>query len=308
MDSKVALIVDGNWFLHRAYHSVGKNTSVPEKKIPVQVVNWTLAAAIKWSASRIGVFFDGDAVFRYEIYPEYKAKRKAGNNGLGMAVYPNKSAEQSLDDGVYKFLPYTQQCLRLCGIYENQEPTFEADDTIAAAAHRWCAQGIEYRAVIVAKDKDSRQNISSQITVYAPGGPGQEDIQWTPSYFFKQTGFTPQQWVRYQILIGDTIDNIPSLMSKKKAASIVKTYSSLKEYFDSSEGAEFYDKNRRQLKLNRLLVTMRRDSWNDNLDELVVKNPNKELLIEEFGTVPNNLNAWLALTTRSRSGGLFSKG
>lgn len=302
MNNNVALFVDGNWLLHRAFHSVGKTSARPERVIPVQVVNWVFSAAIKWSANNIAVFFDGDAVFRYLIYPQYKGKRPGKKEGKfdGLEAADNKN-------DVYAYLSATQQCLRLSGVYEQQLPEFEADDMVCSASYRWCKEDPANTAVIVAKDKDSRQNVSSRVTVYAPGTKATEDIIWTPSFFLKKTGMTPAQWLRYQILVGDTIDNIPRCMSPKKALSVVKRYASLKDYFESEEGKKFYEENRATLKLNRLLVTMRKDSWTADLGEIRVARCQKSELISEFGVVPSSCSSFNALSAQRSSSGLFGK-
>ena len=302
MNNKALLVADGNWLLHRAFHAKGNSVGDQQSKIAAQVTNWVFSAAIRWSTKNIAVFFDGDAVFRYLIYPEYKAKRASKDKNHGSM--PMGSVASDTAD-VYSFLNSTVECLRLCGVYVEQKPEFEADDLLCSAAHRWSLQGSEYSTVILAKDKDIRQCVNEQVTVYASGSSTSEELIWTPRYFLKVVGLTPKQWLRYQVLVGDTIDNIPSCMSKAKAKSVVKRFASLKEFFESEEGIDFYSKNKRQLKLNRLLVTLRTDSWEDELRKLSVTPIKHEALKEHIGLVPKSASAFHSLST-SRPG-LFSK-
>jgi replicative DNA helicase len=59
--------------------------------------------------------------------------------------------------------------------------------------------------------------------------------------------------------------------------------------------------------LNRLLVTMRKDSWTADLGEIRVARCQKSELISEFGVVPSSCSSFNALSSQRSSSGLFGK-
>jgi 5'-3' exonuclease len=288
-----AIFPDGNWLLHRAYHAVGKNSGVPHIKVPLIITDWIFGYLIKWNSSHCSVCFDGDSVFRYAIYPEYKAKRNS-----------NRSEYENSSDPVYDLLPSVIDCLNLCGIHVQQDNEYEADDLVSSASKKWVAEKEGNRAVIIAKDKDSFQNITDKIICFTPGVKDSgSDITWTVNKVKSEKGMYPKEWLRYQILVGDKIDNIPSLMPPKKAKEVVTKYASLKEYFATEEGKDFFKKNKGALILNKLLVTMVADSWKTSFDKIRVNNSrvNDDTILEKFGRIPSGLSSYRAIGNRKSS-------
>lgn len=288
-----AIFPDGNWLLHRAYHAVGKSSNVPHKRVPLLITDWIFSYLIKWNSSNCSVCFDGENVFRYVIYPEYKIKRNH-----------NRSEYESSSDPVYDLLPSVINCLNLCGIHVQQDSEYEADDLVSSGSKKWVALGSSHRSIIVAKDKDSLQNVSDKILCFTPGvKDSASDITWTEEKVKSEKGMYPKEFLRYQILTGDSIDNIPSLMAPMRARKVVTTFSSLKDYFATPEGAEFYKKNKGALILNKMLVTMVADSWKTDFAEIKVRDSrvNNETLIETFGRIPSGLSSYRAIGNRKTS-------
>lgn len=289
----VAIFADGNWLLHRAYHAVGKTSGVPKIRVPLLITDWIFSYLIKWNSSDCSVCFDGDNVFRYAIYPEYKAKRNS-----------NRSEYETDDDPVYGLLPSVVSCLNLCGIHVQQDAEYEADDLVSSASKKWAALNSNNRAIIISKDKDSLQNVTSQIVCFTPGvKDSSSDVTWTVNKVKELKGMYPKEYLRYQILVGDRIDNIPSLMGPKKAQKIVTEYDSLKAYFSTAEGKQFFDKNKGALVLNKLLVTMVKDSWKTEFDRIKVNSSkiNDELILQAVGRIPSGLSSYRAIGSRKIS-------
>lgn len=291
--SNIAIFPDGNWLLHRAYHAVGKASNVPHVRVPLLIADWIFSYLIKWNSSNCAVCFDGDNVFRYVVYPEYKAKRNS-----------NRSEYEASGDPVYDLLPSVINCLNLCGVHVQQDSEYEADDLVSSAAKKWVALNPGNKSIIVAKDKDSLQNVSNNILCFTPGvKDSMSDITWTESKVKETKGMYPKEYLRYQILTGDRIDNIPSLMHPGKAKHVVTSFSSLKAYFDTEEGNKFYKANRGALILNKLLVTMVADSWKTDFSIIKVRDSriNNEQLIETFGRLPSGLSSYRAIGNRKSS-------
>lgn len=290
--SNTAIFPDGNWLLHRAYHAVGKTSNLPHRKVPLLIADWIFSYLIKWNSNNCSVCFDGENVFRYVIYPEYKAKRNI-----------NRSEYETSSDPVYDLLPSVVECLNLCGIHVQQDNEYEADDLVASGSKKWIALNPSNKSVIVAKDKDSLQNVSERILCFTPGTQDASDIVWTEAKVKAEKGMYPKEYLRYQVLTGDRIDNIPSLMPPKKAKHVVTNYSSLKEYFKTTEGSQFFKDNKGALTLNRLLVTMVADSWKTDFNKIKVTSSrhNDDSLIERFGRVPSGLSSYRAIGNRKSS-------
>lgn len=291
--SNIAIFPDGNWLLHRAYHAVGKTSNVPQVKVPLLIADWIFSYLIKWNSNNCAVCFDGDNVFRYVVYPEYKAKRSL-----------NRSEYETSGDPVYDLLPSVINCLNLCGIHVQQDSEYEADDLVSSASKKWVALNSANKSIIVAKDKDSLQNVSSKILCFTPGvKDSMSDIVWTENKVKEVKGMYPKEYLRYQILTGDRIDNIPSLMHPGKAKKVVTSFGSLKAYFETEEGQKFYKSNRGALILNKLLVTMVADSWKTDFSKIRVLDSriNNEQLIETFGRLPSGLSSYRAIGNRKTS-------
>lgn len=288
-----AIFADGNWLLHRAYHAVGKNSGVPKIRVPLLITDWIFSYLIKWNSSNCSVCFDGENVFRYAVYPEYKAKRKG-----------NRSEYETDNDPVYDLLPAVVNCLNLCGIHVQQDAEYEADDLVSSGARKWVDLSQDNKSVIVSKDKDSLQNVTDKIVCFTPGvKDSASDITWTVNKVKELKGMYPKEYLRYQILVGDRIDNIPSLMPPKKAQNIVTEYSSLKAYFDTPEGQLFFKANKGALTLNKLLVTMVADSWKADLSGLKVNSSriNDESIRASVGRIPAGLSSYRAIGNRKSS-------
>jgi 5'-3' exonuclease len=291
--SSVAIFPDGNWLLHRAYHAVGKTSNIPHVKVPLLITDWIFSYLIKWNSSNCAVCFDGDNVFRYVVYSEYKAKRNS-----------NRSEYEASGDPVYDLLPSVINCLNLCGVYVQQDSEYEADDLISSGSKKWVALNPSNKAIIIAKDKDSLQNITDKILCFTPGVKDSlSDITWTEAKVKEVKGMYPKEYLRYQILTGDKIDNIPSLMSPRRARQVVTSFKTLKDYFDTDEGASFYKANKGALILNKLLVTMVADSWKTNFSKIKVTDSkiNNDQLIETFGRIPSGLSSYRAIGNRKTS-------
>lgn len=290
--SNTAIFPDGNWLLHRAYHAVGKTSNVPHRKVPLLITDWIFSYLIKWNSSNCSVCFDGENVFRYVIYPEYKAKRNL-----------NRSEYETSSDPIYDLLPSVVECLNLCGVHVQQDSEYEADDLVSSASKKWIALNPNNKSVIVAKDKDSLQNVSTRVVCFTPGTQDSSDITWTEAKVKLEKGMYPKEYLRYQVLIGDRIDNIPSLMSPRKAKHVVTTYPNLKEYFKTEEGNKFFKENRGALTLNKLLVTMVADSWKTDFSKIkvTVSRHNDDYLVEKFGRIPAGLSSYRAIGNRKSS-------
>ncbi|MBL4885407.1 MAG: DNA polymerase I [Planctomycetaceae bacterium] len=138
---------------------------------------------------------------------------------------------------------------------------WEADDVIATVARQAEVAGLD--VVMVSSDKDLRQLLSDQVSLYnCRKGEyfGAEQLQevWK---------IRPDQVIDFQSLVGDAVDNIPGvpLVGPKKAAALIEQFGDLETVLANAEKApgkklrenlvNFAD----QARISRKLVTLRTD-------------------------------------------------
>ncbi len=142
------------------------------------------------------------ALFRKEIWPEYKANRKARP-----------------DD----FNPQEERILRIvrdAGVPIFVQPGFEADDVIATMATRLRGQGFD--VFLVTKDKDLRQILDAKTFMF----DAQSNDVMDPVAMEAKLGYGPAQAIDVQTLMGDSTDNVPGVpgVGEKTAVKLIKQY------------------------------------------------------------------------------------
>jgi DNA polymerase-1 len=144
---------------------------------------------------------------------------------------------------------------------------YEADDIIASYAKR----SKEY-VIIVSPDKDMCQLVNENVCIYdakAHKYITTEDIKLKYDVY-------PEEFVEYQSILGDKIDNVPGIkgIGKKRAAEIInqKKAGELKEGYK-----EMLEENAEQISINKKLVQL--------IDSLDIKDTYAEYNInkDKFG-------------------------
>ena len=247
MSNKSFYIIDGHAHIYRAYFApfrdLTSGTGEPTKATYVftqMLMNLVQTRRPDYLAM---VIDSGDeAVFRKAIYPDYKATR------------------QSPPDD-YK--PQERRILQVvadAGVPIFEKPGFEADDLIATMARRLGREGFD--VFLVSKDKDLRQLLTGNVRMYDP----QSDESFGPEEMQAKLGYTPEQAVEVQTLMGDKIDNVPGIpgVGEKTAAKLVIKYGSadaVLHHLDdlTPKMRENFEKHADGLKLSRSLVTLKDD-------------------------------------------------
>ena len=242
---KTIFVLDGNFYLHRIFYATKMRNPTSE-----QLCNTILGSitkdAIAVKADQILVVFDGSAVFRYDIYPDYKGQRK----------------DNKKKDEIYSHLKQLKRTLKIAGIQYVQKKKLEGDDVIAS----FVAQNKEkYKIVIGTRDKDMNQCLQTNVTIYdgvykKKGMVGRGRIISRES-LCKDTGLLPAQFLEQQILAGDSVDNIKRLMTAGKAKKGILTYGSIKKWAQQDRTfRRLLKANLEHFKLNKQLVTLRKDA------------------------------------------------
>ena len=254
---KTLALYDGNWLLWRAFSVLGAQPRAAQK-MPILFLDWVCKYAVRLKAKHLAVCFDGDEPFRYAMYPEYKGKRDS--HGL----------EVSTADDAYSHLPLIVILLQTVGIPCFQFTAYEADDVIATLTHQYANR---YNKVyVVSRDKDLYQVVTDTVIVYTPEVGQQPEMMVGKEQVKDRWGVYPEKMIDLQTLMGDSVDNIPSVLGKKTALKAIVESGSLKNYVKTEKGKKVFAENEAQLKMNRQLVKLKVDC-----PELMGLNVNEDL-------------------------------
>lgn len=209
------LAVDGNWVLFRAASVQPESTLDPSTDIAKRFVGMICRDAAAVKATHLFVAFDGPRNFRYEIDKEYKANRGEKSN-------------------VYDYLGGLLEYLAMLGIPSVQLSKYEADDILCSVANKYP------NVVIATKDKDAYQYLKDGVILYdssnkVNGKPSPKITKHTDVEAIY--GVPAKLMVDLQTLIGDKIDNVPSIVPKSKAIKGLLKYGSITEW--ASKDKEF---------------------------------------------------------------------
>lgn len=275
------VLVDGNAYIHRAYHALPPMTTTAG--LPVNAVYGFTRLLLKVRRSEkpdcMAVCFDaGVATFRHEAYAQYKANRK------------------KTDDDLKAQIPIAHEAARALGIPHFVMPGYEADDIIATLAKKAADAGAE--VVVVTGDKDALQLAGGNIRILNES----KNILFDRDEVHKKYGLFPEQLRDMFALMGDASDNIPGIkgIGEKTAVKLIAKYGSLEAVLDHAaevggKTGELLAAGREDALKSRMLVTLCFDvpipqEWSS----CVPVEPDRERLVEflkrmEFKSLMNEL-------------------
>jgi DNA polymerase-1 len=198
--------------------------------------------------------------FRNEIDPNYKANRSAPPPELTMQL---PVAIEWIDKMGYKTLGMEG---------------FEADDMIATVTH--LAKDKGYNVRVVSHDKDLYQLIDDSRVVIVDAIK-RKSVDEDACY--EKYGVTPEQFIDYQSILGDSADNVPGVkgIGKVGAEKLLKQYGTLDKIYeniDEIKGAtqKKLIESKEQAYMSKELVTLKKDVF-DSIDfeeyKMDVENP-----------------------------------
>lgn len=241
-------LVDGAGFAYRAYYAIKGLTN--SKGQPTNAVFGFARILMKvlreYAPSHIVVVFDAPGeTFRHQLYPEYKATRKATPEDL------------------ISQLPLMEEVVRAFNISSLRIPGVEADDVIGTLARRAEQAGMD--VVIVTGDKDFLQLITERIRALDPS-KGNSAAWCGPQEVRERFGAPPEHVVDVLALMGDSTDNIPGVrgIGEKTARTLIEQYGTLENLYsrlDQLKGKllERLQADRDKAFLSRDLATIRTD-------------------------------------------------
>lgn len=253
------LSIDGNWYLHRAFHTLHSKRPV-EESLPYHLLQMICKDAIRTRSQYVLTGFDGPRVFRYKVFENYKGDRNKSRSG-DAPVDPDSGIAQG---DVYDYLPHIYALLSKVGLVYYQPRAHEADDVNCSVAHAYAK---DYDIVLGAQDKDGYQCLKKGVRMFDSSHKNAEGktapIYITAADAERIKGVKVSQMVQYQILIGDRGDSIPPIkgMTEAKARAILNKWGTLQNWYakGTAEDRVFMESQRENMKRNRKLVELSTD-------------------------------------------------
>ena len=209
MKKKTCIILDGSWFVFRAYYGMPPLEDAEGR--PVQAIFGFFRMLFNLMQQKPDYFLiawdSPKRTIRKEKFEEYKANR---------TKLPDE----------FKYQMWSiKELVEECGIPYLERPGYEADDIIGTVV--WQDDDIHYQ--IVSGDKDLKQLITHNIVIY----DGLKDEETNLERFRLDFGYEPALIVDFLSLVGDASDNIKGVagIGAKGAEKLVKAYGSLDEIY-----------------------------------------------------------------------------
>jgi len=208
---KKLVIFDGHALVHRGYHAI-PYLSTKDGTPTNAVYGFTmmmLLALRELKPDYVAVAWDAHGkTFRHDDYKDYKATRK--------------KADQEL----YDQLPITKEVISAFNIPLLEQSGFEADDIIGSLSKQY---EDKVDVVIVTGDMDELQLVSDKTTVFTMRKGFSDTFIYDKKAVHDKYGVTPEEFIVYKALKGDTSDNIPGVagVGDKTATDLVSKYQTL---------------------------------------------------------------------------------
>ncbi|MGX9940223.1 DNA polymerase I [Acinetobacter pseudolwoffii] len=202
------VLVDGSYFLFRAFHALPPLTT--STGLHTNAIRGAISAIQKLmrriQPTHMAVIFDTpEPTFRHELSPIYKGDRPS---------MPTELSEQ---------IPYLHALIRALGIPLHTLPGAEADDIIGTLAKR--AEALGHQVLISTGDKDMAQLVTDKVTLEDSFKEKPLDVDGV----FEKFGVWPNQIIDYLTLMGDASDGIMGVpgVGAKTAAKLLTEYGSI---------------------------------------------------------------------------------
>jgi len=213
-------LIDGSALFFRAYFAFIKNPLKNLKGENVSAIYGFANSILKlWREHQpemFAVVFDRkEPTFRHQIYPEYKANRKA---------MPEDLAPQ---------IPVIFEFLEKMGVPQISKAGYEADDIMGTLCKLASKRNID--TYLVTGDKDLFQLVSDQVFVF--NIRSLVNLKEKQIYKIKDIpekfGVSHERIVDFLSLMGDASDNVPGVpgVGEKTAIRLIRDYGSMDEIY-----------------------------------------------------------------------------
>ena len=204
------LLIDGHSQAYRAFFGVKTPLSTRSGEPTTAVFGFVrkfLSILREYKPDQVAVAFDAGDTWRHAEFAPYKATRDA------------------MPDEMRTQMARIQQFLEAFHVPVVTYPDFEADDVLGTLARRAAEHGVD--VLILTGDRDMFQLVDDRIRIlYTRGGPNPETVVYGRDEVNERYGLSPEQFVDFKALIGDSSDNIPGVqgVGEKTAAKFLAQY------------------------------------------------------------------------------------
>ncbi len=267
---KKIYIIDGNSYIHRAYHALKPLTT--RDGFPTHAIYGFTKMLLKILEDKpdyIVVVFDAaKKTFRNEIFPEYKANRPP------------------MDDSLVVQIPFIKKIVEALNIPIIEKEDVEADDVIATLVENLKKEN-DAEIIIISGDKDLMTLLGDNVKMWDT----MRDIIYTEKDIKEKFGVPKEYLIDYFALVGDKIDNIPGVkgIGPKAASELINQFGSIEDIYNSIDkiSKERIKKalieNKNNAFLSKELIKLRFDlNLNISKNTFRLKNPDLEKLYEIF--------------------------
>ncbi len=208
---KKIVVFDGHALVHRGFHAIPHLTTkdgTPTNAVYGFTMMMLLAlreikpdyAIVAWDAP--------GKTFRHDQFTNYKATRVKA------------------PDELYAQMPLTKDVVGAFNIPLIESAGYEADDIIGTLTKNYEKS---HDLVVVTGDLDELQLVSDSVSVYTMRKGFTDTFMYDPPAVQERYGVTPQEFIVYKALKGDSSDNIPGVagIGDKGATELVATYKTL---------------------------------------------------------------------------------
>ena len=215
MTNKTMVLVDGSYYLFRAFHAVrglSNREGAPTGAI-YGVINMIRKHLAEGGPDYFAVIFDAKGrTFRNDLFADYKANRPPMPDELACQIGP------------------LHEIIRALGIPLLSIDGIEADDVIATLARQAGERGI--KTIVSTGDKDLAQIVNERVHLINTMNNDYLDRAGV----IKKFGLPPERIVDYLALMGDSVDNVPGVpkVGPRTAVKWLGEYGSLAGVIDNA--------------------------------------------------------------------------
>lgn len=204
-------LIDGTYELFRHFYAVPSRSDPSGNEIgAVRGVVDNVVRLLQSGATHVGVATDHVIEsFRNEVFAGYKT---------GAGIDPLLRSQ---------FEP-VEDALRALGVVVWPMVRYEADDALAAAAHRAATTPGVTRVLVLTPDKDLAQCVRDPIVVQVDR---RKNAELDEAAVMAKFGVPPRQIPDYLALVGDTADGLPGVpgFGAKTTAAVLARYATIEE-------------------------------------------------------------------------------
>jgi len=211
------VLIDGNAFIHRAYHAYPFSLLTSEGELVNAVYGFTsilLTIFQQLKPKYALVAFDRkEPTFRHKIYAGYKAHRP------------------KMDKELINQFSRIYEIVQVLNIPIFEKSGFEADDVLGTLAK----QSQQQETVIATGDQDILQLINQKTKVFFPSSRKKGARMINEETFKEKYGFPPQFLIDFKALAGDSADEIPGVkgVGPKTAQKLIQAWGNLENIYQN---------------------------------------------------------------------------